>query len=124
MSSRVFKLGHTDRDRLEAFSDGVLAIVITLLVLEVKAPTPATTHADRLWAAILEALPAIGAAVGGLPAAVAAVDVAHGRSSNASRWLGRTTPKCRRSRVATSRTARRSPAATTDASTEPRGRSA
>src|SRR3954447_20267997 len=39
--------------RLEAFSDGVLAIVITLLILDVKVPARATGHLShelvRMW---------------------------------------------------------------------------
>jgi uncharacterized membrane protein len=37
--------------RLEAFSDGVLAIVITLLILDVKVPTSAEGHLGRALAA-------------------------------------------------------------------------
>jgi TMEM175 potassium channel family protein len=32
------------RGRLEAFSDGVIAIIITIMVLELKAPREATLH--------------------------------------------------------------------------------
>ena len=39
-----------DTRRLEAFSDGVLAIIITIMVLELKAPHDATLTALRmLW---------------------------------------------------------------------------
>lgn len=41
-----------DSNRLEAFSDGVLAIIITIMVLELKAP-----H-DASWAALKPLLPA------------------------------------------------------------------
>jgi uncharacterized membrane protein len=42
-----------DTTRLEAFSDGVFAIAITLLVLEIKVPPPNTA----LWAALLQLWP-------------------------------------------------------------------
>jgi uncharacterized membrane protein len=35
-----------EKNRLEAFSDGVIAIIITIMVLELKAPTQATGLAD------------------------------------------------------------------------------
>jgi uncharacterized membrane protein len=39
------------KSRLEAFSDGVIAIIITIMVLEIKTP-----H-DTSWAALIEQLP-------------------------------------------------------------------
>jgi uncharacterized membrane protein len=47
-----------DTERLEAFSDGVLAIAITLLILDVRVEAPAGTN---LTAALSHALPEIGA---------------------------------------------------------------
>lgn len=47
-----------DTDRLEAFSDGVLAIAITLLILDVRVDVPAGTS---LAEALGHALPEIGA---------------------------------------------------------------
>lgn len=40
------------KTRLEAFSDGVLAIIITIMVLELKVP-----HGDSTWNALKELLP-------------------------------------------------------------------
>jgi uncharacterized membrane protein len=42
------------KTRLEAFSDGVLAIVITIMVLELRAP------ADHGWRGLVELLPELG----------------------------------------------------------------
>jgi uncharacterized membrane protein len=42
------------KTRLEAFSDGVLAIVITIMVLELRSPT------DPGWRGLLELLPELG----------------------------------------------------------------
>ena len=46
---------------MEAFSDGVLAIVITLLVLEIKVPQALPNDEAALWQAIAGQLPMIGA---------------------------------------------------------------
>lgn len=43
-----------ERSRMEAFSDGVLAIIITIMVLNLKVP------AGNSFADILSALPQIG----------------------------------------------------------------
>jgi uncharacterized membrane protein len=46
--------GGMTKNRLEAFSDGVLAIVITIMVLELQAPHEATLHALlNLWPVLL-----------------------------------------------------------------------
>ncbi|MES2096222.1 MAG: TMEM175 family protein [Pseudomonadota bacterium] len=42
--------GHAGVGRVEAFSDGVIAIIITIMVLELKAPEePGLDHLWRLW---------------------------------------------------------------------------
>jgi uncharacterized membrane protein len=56
MARKLFNVGHCERGRVEAFSDGVLAIVITLLVLEIKIPPPGLSAAD-LWSALLRVVP-------------------------------------------------------------------
>jgi uncharacterized membrane protein len=43
--------------RLEAFSDGVFAIAVTLLVLELRAPLPGTLQGDNLFRALLHVWP-------------------------------------------------------------------
>jgi uncharacterized membrane protein len=48
---------HMTKSRLEAFSDGVLAIIITIMVLELKIPHEATIHAlSALWPTFLSYL--------------------------------------------------------------------
>ena len=46
--------GHTDTARLEAFADGVIAIAITLLILDVKTPD---VHGAKLGSALAEQWP-------------------------------------------------------------------
>jgi len=57
---RLFRSGEADTDRIEAFSDGVLAIVITLLVLEITPPSVQGGDAE-LWRALARMLPVIAA---------------------------------------------------------------
>lgn len=53
--------GTADTGRVEAFSDGVLAIVITLLVLDVKVPQHVEGGDAALWQALIQQLPMLGA---------------------------------------------------------------
>jgi uncharacterized membrane protein len=54
----ILRTGLAETARLEAFSDGVLAIVITLLVLEVQLPATAPTEA-ALWHELYRILPRV-----------------------------------------------------------------
>ncbi|HME23129.1 MAG TPA: TMEM175 family protein [Acetobacteraceae bacterium] len=60
MIRHIFRSGQAEADRVEAFSDGVLAIVITLLVLEITPPSAPGGEAE-LWRALARLLPVIGA---------------------------------------------------------------
>jgi len=53
----LFSVGLTETNRLEAFSDGVFAVAITLLVLDVRLPTP-LPQVNALWAALFRLTPA------------------------------------------------------------------
>jgi uncharacterized membrane protein len=61
MPNNVLRTGQADTSRVEAFSDGVLAIVITLLVLEIKIPQNLAGDEAALWRMIAGQLPMIGA---------------------------------------------------------------
>jgi uncharacterized membrane protein len=61
MAGKVLRTGEADTSRVEAFSDGVLAIVITLLVLEIKVPQGVNGDEAALWRAVAGQLPVIGA---------------------------------------------------------------
>jgi uncharacterized membrane protein len=56
----IFRTGPLPTGRVEAFSDGVMAVVITLLVLEVKLPPGLPTEA-ALWAALWHIAPVMAA---------------------------------------------------------------
>jgi uncharacterized membrane protein len=60
MARKLFRTDEAETGRVEAFSDGVLAIVITLLVLDIKVPANADSDA-ALWQAMVERLPMVGA---------------------------------------------------------------
>ena len=47
--------------RLEAFSDGVFAIAITLLVLDLHVPAPDSLHGESLWHALADQWPSYAA---------------------------------------------------------------
>ncbi len=49
---RGFRGNDRETDRLEAFSDGVFAIAITLLILEVRVPHEEELEGQSLWAAL------------------------------------------------------------------------
>ncbi len=53
---KIFRTGNLHKGRIEAFSDGVFAIIITLLVLELKVPHIANGHDSAALAAALLAL--------------------------------------------------------------------
>jgi uncharacterized membrane protein len=55
----IFRLGESETNRVEAFSDGVLAIVITLLVLEIKVPHLSIDDDATQWAALTDLVPTI-----------------------------------------------------------------
>jgi uncharacterized membrane protein len=57
MAERISS-GPSETARVEAFSDGVFAIAITLLVLEIRVPPPELTgHGETLWKALLNLWP-------------------------------------------------------------------
>ena len=57
----ILRTGEAETVRVEAFSDGVLAIVITLLVLDIKLPEHVAGGNAALWRALLAQLPMLGA---------------------------------------------------------------
>jgi uncharacterized membrane protein len=62
MSGASRDLGYLPKTRVEAFSDGVVAIIVTILVLEIKVPRLEGDRLDdQLLAALWHALPLVGA---------------------------------------------------------------
>ena len=53
----IFRSGHFTVNRLEAFSDGIFAIVATLLILEIRIPQAAGPNVEK---ELLEGLRALG----------------------------------------------------------------
>ncbi|MGH7681025.1 MAG: TMEM175 family protein [Candidatus Eiseniibacteriota bacterium] len=65
MAERVGEVGERETARVEAFSDGVFAIAITLLVLEFKVPHLAEDASSaELWKALLHLWPSLIAFLG------------------------------------------------------------
>ncbi len=55
---KIFRTGNLHKGRIEAFSDGVFAIIVTLLVLELKVPElEGEHHAAEVGAALVKLLP-------------------------------------------------------------------
>jgi uncharacterized membrane protein len=57
----VLSVGYVGTGRVEAFSDGVIGVAITLLVLEIKVSDTAPGNDAALWAALAGTLPALAA---------------------------------------------------------------
>jgi hypothetical protein len=53
----IYRTGPLSTGRVETFSDGVLAVAITLLVLDMKLPSDLPSDA-ALWSALLHLAPA------------------------------------------------------------------
>ena len=56
----MFRGGQLTTERVEAFSDGVLAVALTLLVLDLKLP-PGLGNEAELWTAVLHLAPSFAA---------------------------------------------------------------
>jgi len=61
VSLGILRTGSAETTRVEAFSDGVFAIVITLLVLDIKVPQNVEGGNAALWRALAQQLPMLGA---------------------------------------------------------------
>ncbi len=57
----LLNVGYVGTGRVEAFTDGVIAVAITLLVLEIKVPETTSGNDTALWAALAGMLPALAA---------------------------------------------------------------
>lgn len=60
LSFAMFRGGELTTERVEAFSDGVLAVALTLLVLELKLPPGLGSEAE-LWTAVMHLAPSFAA---------------------------------------------------------------
>src|SRR5471030_250641 len=62
MSQRftMFRGGELTTERVEGFSDGVLAVALTLLVLELKLP-PGLGNEAEIWTAVVHLAPSFAA---------------------------------------------------------------
>jgi uncharacterized membrane protein len=62
MANRTSELPYLPKTRTEAFSDGVIAIIVTVLVLEIHVPTLSGRDLDaQLLSALWHAVPLVGA---------------------------------------------------------------
>ncbi len=61
MGTNYNEIAGKNLDRIAALSDGIFAVAMTLLVLDLHAPAAALIHADHdLLAAIIALLPKLG----------------------------------------------------------------
>ena len=72
--------------RIEAFSDGVYAIAITLLILEIRVPEAEAIRATGLWAALSAQWPSYGAFL----LSFAVIGIMWANHHNIFRYIGKT----------------------------------
>lgn len=61
MAKKLFRTGETETARVEAFSDGVLAIVMTLLILDIRIPAFEAADDAAIWRALALLVPKVAA---------------------------------------------------------------